>query len=312
MVRAARRRRHDGAAHHAVPGGGRPAGRRDRGARPRPGHRGRHLGRSSSPGRRAAAARTSPAPGGPARRRGARRRAHARLGPGRRRARASSPSPCPIRRCWSGSAERLDAARPARRRAGAAAAVARRRLPDPDRTGSGPPTPPRRPHDHRHRTAPDPPRTRPARASTDPGRAAALGHARVAGRQQDDPLHRGTARRHPAAGDLPAAVRLRLRRCDRRRPRHLPAVPPARRARADRRVRLGRYRGRAWRTISRPASSTASGACRSPGRRRCSARSGRTSSATSRPAAIMLAFGFALGFRTNGGVLRCARRAGDW
>ena len=48
-------RRHDAAAHHAVPGGGRPARRRDRRDRPRPGDRARHGRRAQGPGRRRAA-----------------------------------------------------------------------------------------------------------------------------------------------------------------------------------------------------------------------------------------------------------------
>ena len=70
-------RRHDAAAHHAVPGGGRPARRPDRGHRPRPGDRRGHRRRAQGPGRRRAA------------------RGHlSDRGSGRRRA----------RRCWPGSA----------------------------------------------------------------------------------------------------------------------------------------------------------------------------------------------------------------
>ena len=52
------RRRGDGAAHHAVPGGGRPAGRRHRRHRPRPGDRHRHPRRAQGD----APARTSRGP----------------------------------------------------------------------------------------------------------------------------------------------------------------------------------------------------------------------------------------------------------
>ena len=48
-------RRHDAAAHHPVPRGGRPPGRRDRGHRPRPGDRPGHGRRAQGPGRRRAA-----------------------------------------------------------------------------------------------------------------------------------------------------------------------------------------------------------------------------------------------------------------
>ena len=48
-------RRHDAAADHAVPRGGRPAGRPDRGHRPRHGHRRGHRRRAQGPGRRRAA-----------------------------------------------------------------------------------------------------------------------------------------------------------------------------------------------------------------------------------------------------------------
>ena len=54
-------RRHDPAAHHAVPRGGRPAGRRDRRDRQRQGHRRRHR-RPSSRTRPAGPASSSPSP----------------------------------------------------------------------------------------------------------------------------------------------------------------------------------------------------------------------------------------------------------
>ncbi|MDT0349489.1 ABC transporter permease [Pseudonocardia charpentierae] len=59
---------------------------------------------------------------------------------------------------------------------------------------------------------------------------------------------------------------------------------------------------RGLRTTSRPASSTASAACRSPGPRRCSAPSADLVRYVT-SGVIMLAFGFLLGFRASGGVL---------
>ncbi len=53
--RRAGARRHDAAPDHAVPRGGRPAGRPDRGHRPRQGHRPGHRRRAQGPGRRRAA-----------------------------------------------------------------------------------------------------------------------------------------------------------------------------------------------------------------------------------------------------------------
>ena len=64
-------RRLDGAAHHAVPRGGRRARRRDHRHRPRPGHRARHPGRAQAHRRRAAAHRPPDRPGPPRRGRGA-------------------------------------------------------------------------------------------------------------------------------------------------------------------------------------------------------------------------------------------------
>ena len=55
------RRWHHAAAHHPIPRGGRPAGRPDRGDRPRQGHRARHLRRAEVAGRVARASR-SPSP----------------------------------------------------------------------------------------------------------------------------------------------------------------------------------------------------------------------------------------------------------
>ena len=55
--RGARRRRHDGAADHAVPRGGRPAGGPDRGHRPRPRDRRGHGGRAQGARRRRRASR---------------------------------------------------------------------------------------------------------------------------------------------------------------------------------------------------------------------------------------------------------------
>ena len=64
--RGARRRRHHGAAHHAVPRGGRPARRPHRRHRPRPrdrrGHRGRAQGRASAPPIVEVGSATRPAP----------------------------------------------------------------------------------------------------------------------------------------------------------------------------------------------------------------------------------------------------------
>ncbi len=104
-----RRARHDGAAHHAVPGGGRPAGRPDRGHRPRSRHRERDGAGAEGAGRvRPRVVR--------ARGRGARARRH-------RRVRARCP-PDPRRR---------RAPRRRRRVVGGALPHARRRLPHPDR-----------------------------------------------------------------------------------------------------------------------------------------------------------------------------------
>ena len=50
---------YDAAADHAVPGGGRRAGRRHRGRRPRQDHRPRHRRRAQGPGRRASGSRSS-------------------------------------------------------------------------------------------------------------------------------------------------------------------------------------------------------------------------------------------------------------
>ena len=52
MIRALVADGHHGAADHAVPGRGRPAGQRDRGHRPRPGDRDRHRRRAEGQGRR--------------------------------------------------------------------------------------------------------------------------------------------------------------------------------------------------------------------------------------------------------------------
>ena len=101
-----RRRRHHRAAHDAVPGGGRPAGGRDRRRRPRPGHRPRHVRRAEGPGgRRGRRGRRGRPPAGG--RRGA--SAGGRLG--RREpvggastpARSRSPTreACRRPRCWS-------------------------------------------------------------------------------------------------------------------------------------------------------------------------------------------------------------------
>ena len=56
----ARRGRHHGAAHHAVPGGGRPARARHRGHRPRQGHRDRDAGRAQGQRRAARCSRSRP------------------------------------------------------------------------------------------------------------------------------------------------------------------------------------------------------------------------------------------------------------
>ena len=86
IVRAHRRRRHDGAAHHPVPRRGRPARRPDRGDRPRPGDRRGHPRRAEGIRRRAAASGSgcSTPPSGTSAARPARR-------PARRR--RSTPSP---------------------------------------------------------------------------------------------------------------------------------------------------------------------------------------------------------------------------
>ena len=52
IIRSLVAERHDAAAHHAVPGRGGRAGGRDRGHRPRPGHRGGHGRGAEGPGRR--------------------------------------------------------------------------------------------------------------------------------------------------------------------------------------------------------------------------------------------------------------------
>ena len=127
-------RRHDAAAHHAVPGGGRPAGRPDRGHRPRPGDRPGHRRRAQGAGRRRAARARR-------RRRRAdrgRRAALASLGTGEAQTDASTPggSPC---RSTGGAAllvERDPRARRRRHRGPrrrAAPADPGRRVPQPDR-----------------------------------------------------------------------------------------------------------------------------------------------------------------------------------
>ena len=80
-VRELAAERHHGAAHHAAPGRGRPAGRPDRGRRPRQGHRRGHRGPAQGQGRRRAGA----ADGGSRLRPGGGPR---RAGPSRRRAAA--------------------------------------------------------------------------------------------------------------------------------------------------------------------------------------------------------------------------------
>ena len=91
--------------------------------------------------------------------------------------------------------------------------------------------------------APSPPRVRRARPSS----VRHAGTLAWRGDHQDHPLHGSAPRRHAAAGDLPAAVRLRVRRRHLRQPGRLPAARAARRARADDRVRLGGHRRRARR-----------------------------------------------------------------
>ena len=155
----------DRAAHHAVPGGGRPAGRRDHRDRPRPGHRPRHPRRAQAPRRRPdgcavrpvdparlddVAARARPSsPGRPADRR--RRRAH-RAGHRRRRARPTLVAPAattaacrsPSSRCACPSLDEVFLTLTGR----------------PPTT-----TPPRRRHDHH----PYRPARCPCRAATAPG-----------------------------------------------------------------------------------------------------------------------------------------------
>ena len=137
VIARAGRRRHHAAAHHAVPGGGRPAGRRDRRHRPRQGHRPGHGRRAEGPGRRRA-------------RRGRGRRdapgsrdavrVLADLGRRRRRPSTSTPARSPSRSRRPAAAgvliealRELDAEgdRASRRRP--APAHPRRRVPHPDR-----------------------------------------------------------------------------------------------------------------------------------------------------------------------------------
>ena len=102
--------------------------------------------------------------------------------------------------------------------------------------------------------------------------AAARARARQAQPDQDLAHARGADRRHAAADHLPGAVHLHLRRRDRRRlAARLPAVPAAR-ASSARRSRWPASRSASTSTpTSRRASSTGSGRCRSPARRRWSA-----------------------------------------
>ena len=85
------------------------------------------------------------------------------------------------------------------------------------------------------------PGTRPTRPPRSCGTALALAWRNLIVKITPQPG--GAARRHAAADHLPAAVRLHLRRRDRRRlAARLPAVPAARRPGADDRVRVGGHR----------------------------------------------------------------------
>ena len=202
-----RRRRLDGAADHAVPRGGRRAGRRDHGHRPRPRDRPRHAGRAQARRRRPdpdRPARRPAAPGGDRRDHRRHRRRAARLADPQHGQRAGQPatrssprrsrgwprpaSPSPSSRCtcpaWTRSSSASPGARPPPKNAW-------RCWYDPLR----------------------PPQLRAGQAQPDRRR----------------PQPGGADRRHAAADHLHRAVHVRLRRRDRARlPARLPAVPAAR------------------------------------------------------------------------------------
>ena len=95
--------------------------------------------------------------------------------------------------------------------------------------------------------APAPPAPARHAAASRPVVPAPCGHVGLARDHQDHPFDGSAPRRHAPAGDLPAAVRLRVRRRHLRQPGRLPAARAARRARPDDRVRLGGHRRRAGR-----------------------------------------------------------------
>ena len=229
---------HHDPALHAVPRGGRPARRRDRGHRPRPGHRRGHARPAQGVGRRRRAARAAarPATSAPA----AERCSSARVGTV-----VLEPDPAAL----SVSCADADRGRARRRRARPGRHRHRgvlARPAEPRRGVPGPHRPPgadehdadpggagvmstaihdrrrrrhrRRPPGHRSTTA-RPPRPAPLSTGAD---------LRLARHAQGQARAGAAARRDHHAGDVPADVHLPVRRRDRRLDRRLPRLHPAR------------------------------------------------------------------------------------
>ena len=225
--------RHDRAADNAIPRRSGPARGPDRGDRPRHRDRRRHFGRAQGPRRRRAA-------GGPSR--ACRGRASARSGCWRR-SRTSEPSledrtvRAPLHRrsgviARGGAAPRRGRRRDRRHRA--QPADARRRV--------------HRPHRPRRRGGAARRGDRAARGGAHEfARDERVGHAGAREAQPDpDPAPAGSAGRlHDPAGDVRAAVRLRVRRRDRLRGVRLRRLPDAGHHRPVDRVRRVRDRPRA-------------------------------------------------------------------
>ena len=247
---APRRRGLDGPAHDAVPRGGRRARRRDHGLRPRAASS--RTTRPTASSGSSAARRSRCGPADPARLPEVGASCSARspaCGPTRRsRARCSAP----VRDDAALAAARRAARRARDRghRAVAEAAEPRRGLLHPDRPHREPQThSSRKPaleagHEHDRRgpqRAVAGPRRR-ARAAPRWRLRAPQPRAGQAQPHQHAADARGAHRRDAAAGDLPAAVHLRLRRRDLRRlAARLPAVPAAR-ASSGRRSRWPAWR----------------------------------------------------------------------
>ena len=269
--------RHDRPADDPVPRRGRPPRRPDRGHRPRPGHRRRHAGRAQGPRRRRAprGARSADASEAQAAVRGARGDVRRAAGRRRRDGRARRRAP----------AQRRDRrgrppARRGRRRASTTSALRRPTLDDVflSLTGHAAEATRRRGgdaheaagdgHDGHHRAQP-----RPAHARARPGH-----------------------RVHDPAGDVPAAVRLRLRRRDRHAGLRLHGLPAARASSSRTSRSAGSSRRSGSTRTSRRASSTASARCRWRARRCSPGARCPTSSRTALSVVVLLATGLIIGF----------------